>query len=285
MQGLYTGSVIGRGDPLSLRSQKALQQNTQQHREQREQQAQAWGTLTTVSLLRQRQAAQVQQAADAQESRFQGYVQRSRERRQAQPVVATEPLPRTPLDLTPLRQRQASLLAPIPQLITRDPEQARAAASTDLTRQHRASRPTTAQTNDAQPVDGPGFLAALQAHAEAEQQTRRSVWERTGSERVSAAPPADPIPAQEPIAAYTVAEHVTRHATAPGTVITPDVYTRVVTPAPQPDRVAQAMADLRAQYQARRTTTDTPPRTAAKPRATRPRRRGPITTHAKKERR
>jgi hypothetical protein len=324
MQGLYSGSVIGRGEPLSLRSQKALGRDTSQHREQREQQDQALGTLATVSLIRARHQTRQQAAATAQEARFQGYVEHAQARRQTPAVIqaavpARRPIPpaaappaQPPLAARPIWKRQATLLAPIPRLMlpTNQPRAiatATAALGTQRADQRRAVPATTPP-----PVDGSGYLNALQAHTDAEGHQPRPWWAAsTSGQRVrAAAPTAATVPAQEPIPPHTVAEHVraageplavsaaaqeplpphhvldhlTRQATAPGTVITPTVYTRTVTPEAPETRIDAATAALHRQYQAQRTTSDTPP---TEPRSvTRPRRRGPkLTTQTPKERR
>ncbi|HEX6291295.1 MAG TPA: hypothetical protein VFZ66_19080 [Herpetosiphonaceae bacterium] len=288
-QGLYTGGVIGRSEPLSLRSQKALTRDTSQHQEQAAQQEQALGTLALVGLMQRRHQQRAQTGIEAQEDRFQASVQRNRERRQAQPATAQEPQAPPPLDLTPIHQRQGALLAPIPGLLARNPASARAAATAALGQQVQAQcgpvRPPTPQ-----PIDGASYLEALNAHHDATPQPRRPFWEPAGMERVSAAgsTTAATAPTQEPIPAHSVAEHVTRQATAPGTLITPQVYARAVAPESPDWRIAAATIDLHAQYQARRATADTPPIGAAKQGTpvTRPRRRGPIaTTQPKKERR
>ena len=171
---------------------------------------------------------------------------------------------------------------PIPRLTQpTDATRAIATATADLGAQLDAQRSTTPTT----PVDGPGYLAALQAHTEAEATPRRPFW-APRAERVSAAgePSAATAPPQEPIPAQVVAEHVRQQATAPGTVITPELYTRTITPQPPETRIATATAALHAQVEAQRTPTDTPPSGAHT--VTRPRRRGPFsTTQTPKERR
>lgn len=291
MQGLYAGSVIGRGDPLSLRSQKTLQRDVAYHQRQREeaqeqeqQEQQAWGTLATVSLIRQRHEQRQQNAAAAQESRFQSVVQQNQARRVAQSAPAqAAPPARSPLDLAPIRQRQASLLAPIPHLMQpTDAERAIAAATAQLGPQVQ-TQDRRAQVTPA-PVDGPGYLAALQAHHQAAQEPRRPFWHASG-ERVSTAGGTTEVKAQpqEPVPAHTVTERVTRQATAPGTIVTPQIYTRTVAPEPPHRRIEAATTALRSQYQAQRQTTDAPPNPARS--MTRPRRRGPIPTPpTKKER-
>jgi hypothetical protein len=289
MQGLYTGHVLGRGEPLSLRSQKALGHGTEQRREQRAQQDQALGTLATVSLIRERHQQRQNQQATAQESRFVESVQQNQARRQAQPVtpLAEQP-PRPPLDLTPIQQRQARLLAPMPSLMQpSNADQARTRMTADLMEQLQARRAGTTPGTPAQPIDGPGYLAALQAHHEAEAHQPRPFWEPPQRERVSAATPAtDPAPTPDPIPVEVVAKRIRAQASATGAVITPDLYARVTAPEAE-ERIAAATADIHTQYQAHRVTTDAPPQEAgARVRPTRTRRRGPLaSTHAKKERR
>jgi hypothetical protein len=287
LQGLYSGSVIGRGEPLSLRSQKALGRDTSQHREQREQQDQALGTLVTVSLIRARHQQRQQAAADAQEARFTESVAQNAARRQAAPPTAPmsqaveAPIPPAPAQ-PPLVVRPPQLLAPMPRLMQpTDATRAIATTTADLGAhvQARQSSPATSA-----PVDGPGYLAALQAHVEADTQPRRPFWEaRAERVRVAGEPRVDSAPAQEPLPPQVVMERVTQHATAPGTVITPERYTRTVTPEPANARIAAATAALHTQYQAQRTTSDTPP--TEQHTVTRPRRRGPNLTQTPKERR